>query len=208
MPLKKKIKMESRKRPREIENNINYKKNNFFLNEIFSLIKLPKEYKKNFPLNLNFNYWFNFNFISNLNFFEFFSSILQQNNYFFQLEQEFIYSFLEIKLKRVILIFIDNLSPINLATSINNLKLTNLLLFSSVPIRHTIPLTLQQSQLQQTYSNQSNNTQSEIWRYSEVTTASSLLFWPVIPTLSYEEVNNYRNNLLFLFQKYRLFFKV
>lgn len=185
----------------------------------------PKENKNN-NLPLNFNYWIKYHYISNNEVFEFILSIInqynkhntyenQENNEFFINNQLFhkihhhqnqnqINNQNKRNKNRVILISIHGLSPLDLDDYISNSLLPELSSFSSVPIRHTIPLTLQQ----QTQFSNNLSLPDNIWRYSETTTASSLIFWPVIPAISYEEVESQRNNLFFLFQNYRLSFKV
>lgn len=178
--------------------------------QIQSIHWLPCQTPRELSIPLDFNFWMRSRFISNAELHELLILILCRqtllsssslssssagflNKSFHNLCQS----------NRIILVAIHGMSPMELSDCLANSLLPSLSTFTSVPLRHTISSTLQH--LPET----PNLTLPEnIWRYSDASSASSLLFWPLVPAMSYEQVHSYQQSILSLFAQYRLVFKV
>jgi hypothetical protein len=166
----------------------------------------PKE--DNIPL--DFNFWMRSRYISDAEVHEFILSVLcDSDSSPLSSSVAAVPSFISKswkqfpKSKRVVVISLQGVNPKELSDLIANASLPELLSFSSVPVRHTISATLQHLPMTANVSLPEN-----YWKYNDTAPSSSLLFWPIVPAVSYEKVSSYHCRLLALFAHYRLVFKV
>jgi hypothetical protein len=167
---------------------------------------LPSSTPKEENIPLDFNFWMKSRYISDTEVQEFILSILSDSL------SSPIPSFLGKswnshsqypKSKRLILISLHGMKPQEFSDLIANGSLPQLSSFSSVPVRHTISATLQHLPMTPNLTLPEN-----YWRYSDTAPSSSLIFWPIVPAVSYQKVSSFHNRLLALFAQYRLVFKV
>lgn len=154
-------------------------------------------------ISFNFNFWMKSRYISNAELHELIILILCQKNLFsssFFLNKSF-HSLP--KSNRIIFVSLHGITPTELSDCLANSLIPSLHTFSSVPIRHTISSTLQHLPETPNLTLPDN-----IWRYSDASPASSLIYWPIIPAMSYEKVHSAQNSILSLFSEYRLVFQV
>jgi hypothetical protein len=171
--------------------------------QIQSVHWLPCQTPRELNIPLDFNFWMKSRFISNAELHELITFILCQQNIFsstFFLDKSF--QTLP-RSNRIIVLSIHGITPTELSECLANSLIPSLLTFTSVPIRHTISSTLQHLPETTNLSLADN-----IWRYTDAAPASSLIYWPIVPAMSYEEVHSYQNSILSLFSDYRLVLKV
>jgi hypothetical protein len=150
-------------------------------------------------IDLSFNFWMHHRFISDSEIQELILSVLLG----IQLP-----SFLEcskqlFKANKIVLVALRGVSSMDLSELMAANKLPFLSMCSTVPIRHSITATREELP-------QSSNIMPPdmSWKCSDVASMNSLLLWPVVPAVTFEEIAAYKGNVGAIFQNYRLVFQV